>query len=135
MTFLKTKNFKASKLRKWRPKFVFLDGKKWKIWKTYETKPIPGTPTISYQSDYRCMHCHLCPEQKKYWHGLVHLQWIEFPALEFHLLKSELNYLSSLKSELNYLRSLKSELNILSSLKSEDNFESISEFIPSRAFL
>ena len=59
--------------------------------------------------------------KKYYWHGLVHLQGIEFPVMEFHLLKSELNYLSSLKSELN----------ILGSLKSEDNFESISEFIPS----
>ena len=58
------------------------------------------------------------PGPKKYhWHGLVHLQWIEFPDLEFHLLKSELNILES-------------EPNILSSLKSEDNFVCISEFIP-----
>ena len=38
-----------------------------------------------------------CAWNKKiYWHGLVHLQLIEFPALEFDLLKSELSYLSSL---------------------------------------
>ena len=58
------------------------------------TQPIPGSPTISYQSDYWCMHCHLCLEPKNL------LAWalaiIEFPVLSFHLLKSGLNYFSSL---------------------------------------
>ena len=55
---------------------------------------IPGTPTISYQSTIGVCTATCAWNKKIYWHG--HLQLIEFPVLEFHLMKSELNYLSSL---------------------------------------